>query len=137
MSKENLKLLIPEYSQAKDDEKLIKGNLTKLGDQIKEILQANSLEEFEYGGLKISYKSSEKSSINEEKLIGVIKKLARKTKDSDKKLRIRDCIVKVEAIDERQLETLMYDGTVTPEDIAECYESKITWTLRLGKATKK
>ena len=134
---EILNKLIGQYSQSKDKEKEVKAELNELGTQLKELLTANDLQEYEFGGLKISYKPSEKSTVNEEKLITTIKKLARATKDKDMKAKIKAAVIKVEAIDEHHLETLIYDGTVTPEDIAECYESKVTWTLRLGKASKK
>lgn len=134
---ENLNQLISQYSQSKDKEKEVKAELNELGTQLKELLSANDIQEYEFGGLKISYKPSEKSTVNEDKLINTIKKLARATKDKDMKAKIRAAVIKVEAIDEHHLETLIYDGTVTPEDIAECYESKTTWTLRLGKASKK
>lgn len=134
---ENLNQLISQYSQSKDKEKEVKAELNELGTQLKELLLANDIQEYEFGGLKISYKPSEKSTVNEDKLINTIKKLARATKDKDMKAKIRAAIIKVEAIDEHHLETLIYDGTVTPEDIAECYESKTIWTLRLGKASKK
>lgn len=134
---EILNKLIGQYSQSKDKEKEVKAQLNELGTQLKELLTANELQEYEFGGLKISYKPSEKSTVNEEKLITTIKKLARATKDKDMKAKIKAAVIKVEAIDEHHLETLIYDGTVTPEDIAECYESKVTWTLRLGKASKK
>lgn len=134
---ENLNQLISQYSQSKDKEKQVKAELNEIGTQLKELLSANDIQEYEFGGLKISYKPSEKSTVNEDKLINTIKKLARATKDKDIKAKIRAAVIKVEAIDEHHLETLIYDGTVTPEDIAECYESKTTWTLRLGKASKK
>ena len=134
---ENLNQLISQYSQSKDKEKEVKAELNEIGTQLKELLSANDIQEDEFGGLKISYKPSEKSTVNEDKLINTIKKLARATKDKDIKAKIRAAVIKVEAIDEHHLETLIYDGTVTPEDIAECYESKTTWTLRLGKASKK
>lgn len=134
---ENLNQLISQYSQSKDKEKKVKAELNEIGTQLKELLSANDIQEYEFGGLKISYKPSEKSTVNEDKLINTIKKLARATKDKDIKAKIRAAVIKVEAIDEHHLETLIYDGTVTPEDIAECYESKTTWTLRLGKASKK
>lgn len=134
---ENLNQLISQYSQSKDKEKEVKAELNEIGTQLKELLSANDIQEYEFGGLKISYKPSEKSTVNEDKLINTIKKLARATKDKDIKAKIRAAVIKVEAIDEHHLETLIYDGTVTPEDIAECYESKTTWTLRLGKASKK
>lgn len=134
---EILNQLIGKYSQSKDKEKEVKAELNELGTQLKELLTKNDIQEYEFGGLKISYKPSEKSTVNEEKVITAIKKLARATEDKDLKARIKAAVIKVEAIDEHHLETLIYEGTVTPEHIAECYESKTIWTLRLGKASKK
>lgn len=129
--------VLDKYSVSKDKEKEVKAELSTLGQQLKDILSENDLEEYEFGGLKISYKPSEKSTVNEDKLINTIKKLARNTKDKDLKATIRESVIKVEAINEHHLETLLYDGTINPQDIAECYESKTTWTLRLGKSKKK
>lgn len=134
---EELNQLVASYSNAKDSEKDVKASLAELGQKLKDILTENNLEEYEYGGVKISYKSSERSTVNEDKLINTVKKIARVTKDKEEKARIRAAVIKVEAIDEHHLETLIYDGTIKPEDIAECYESKVTWTLRLGKIKKK
>lgn len=129
--------LLQQYSEGKQKEKELKARLNEIGVQLKEYMTNNSIQEYENGELKLSYKPTEKSSINEDKLIGVIKRLARAEKDKEIKAQIKSCIVKTESIDEDTLENLIYSGVISAEDITECYTSKTIWTLRLGKSKKK
>lgn len=129
----DMKAWLVKYNELKDAEKKLKAELGDLGDGIKAYLTTHELEEFSHEGLKISYKPTEKSTVNEQLLIKTLKKLATKEKDAGVRKSIRACIKKVEAIDETNLETLIYNGIIPSEELEKCTENKTIYTLRLGK----
>lgn len=132
----SIKELIQLYAARKQAEKEAKDACSAVTTEVKKYMTDNGMEEAESGEWKVTYKPSERVSMNEEKLIATLKKLARKEKDKERKAEIRKAIVKVEAIDEQLLESLIYNGVIEADDIQECTESKVTYTLRLSKNKK-
>lgn len=128
---------LKEYSQLKEQEKELKAKLAAASGEIKSYLEKEEKEEYCYDGIKITYKPTEKVSMNEEKLILTLKKLARTTKDLELRKVIKSSIKKVEAVDENVLEELIYNGTIDSSQLEECYESKISYTLRLTQPKNK
>ena len=128
---------LKKYSELKDQEKQLKAQMTETANNLKTYLQDNSIEEYVNDGIKISYKPTEKSSVNEERLIAKIKKLARSEKDLEKRKLLKSSIKKVEAIDENVLEELIYTNVINSQELEECYESKVTYTLRLAQPKNK
>lgn len=132
----NFKETVQQYFDLKAKEKELKAEIDFAGGEIKKYLTENKLEEFDADGVKVTYKGSERSSINEEKLIKTIKKIANNTDDKEVKKVIKSCIKKVETIDEPTLETLIYNNVIDSSDLECCYESKMIYTLRVQKAKK-
>ena len=106
--------------QAKDEEK----NVTE---ELKLILDQEGITKDTIDGIKVNYTTCTKSSINEDKLLAIVKQLAQEQPE------LLSCIETKEVINENTLEELMYQGFITPGDIQAAYEEKQYKTLKLKK----
>lgn len=106
--------------QAKEEEK----NVTE---ELKLILDEEGISKDTIDGIKVNYKTCTKSSINEDKLLAIVKQLAQEQPE------LLSCIETKEVINENTLEELMYQGFITPGDIQAAYEEKQYKTLKLKK----
>lgn len=122
---EKLKKLIPQFKKDKTAFDALKKVTEKQNAEIKEIMKANDLTEFEVDDVKVTYSVQDKSSFNEAQLIAKLKEL-----------KIPGVVKKKEYIDENALEDAIFkDGTLA-EKISICMEQKLVPTLRLGKVKK-
>ena len=106
--------------QAKEEEK----NVTE---ELKLILDEEGISKDTIDGIKVNYTTCTKSSINEDKLLAIVKQLAQEQPE------LLSCIEIKEVINENTLEELMYQGFITPGDIQAAYEEKQYKTLKLKK----
>ena len=106
--------------QAKEEEK----NVTE---EVKLILEQEGISKDTIDGIKVNYTTCTKSSINEDKLLAIVKQLAQEQPE------LLSCIETKEVINENTLEELMYQGFITPGDIQAAYEEKQYKTLKLKK----
>lgn len=106
--------------QAKEEEK----NVTE---ELKLILDEEGISKDTIDGIKVNYTTCTKSSINEDKLLAIVKQLAQEQPE------LLSCIETKEVINENTLEELMYQGFITPGDIQPAYEEKQYKTLKLKK----
>lgn len=106
--------------QAKEEEK----NVTE---ELKLILDQEGISKDTIDGIKVNYTTCTKSSINEDKLLTIVKQLAQEQPE------LLSCIETKEVINENTLEELMYQGFITPGDIQAAYEEKQYKTLKLKK----
>lgn len=106
--------------QAKEEEK----NVTE---ELKLILDQQGISKDTIDGIKVNYTTCTKSSINEDKLLAIVKQLAQEQPE------LLSCIETKEVINENTLEELMYQGFITPGDIQAAYEEKQYKTLKLKK----
>ena len=106
--------------QAKEEEK----NVTE---ELKLILDEEGISKDTIDGIKVNYTTCTKSSINEDKLLAIVKQLAQEQPE------LLSCIETKEVINENTLEELMYQGFITPGDIQDAYEEKQYKTLKLKK----
>ena len=106
--------------QAKEEEK----NVTE---ELKLILDEEGISKGTIDGIKVNYTTCTKSSINEDKLLAIVKQLAQEQPE------LLSCIETKEVINENTLEELMYQGFITPRDIQAAYEEKQYKTLKLKR----
>lgn len=106
--------------QAKEEEK----NVTE---ELKLILDEEGISKDTIDGIKVNYTTCTKSSINEDKLLAIVKQLAQEQPE------LLSCIETKEVINENTLEELMYQGFITPGDIQAAYEEKQYKTLKLKR----
>ena len=120
-------MLLQELASVKEQLKRFKDKEAELNKQVKQELDSQGIEKGVYNGIKVNYTTCIKSSINEDKLLAIVKQLAQEQPE------LLSCIETKEVINENTLEELMYQGFITPGDIQAAYEEKQYKTLKLKK----
>ena len=135
--KTSIRSIIKAYFDYKQEEKMLKEHLNSNGKLIKSFMLDNAQTEYiSDDGIRITYKPTEKTTMNQEKLLETIKSLIKKTKDKETKDKIKSCIKKVEVVDEYVLEELIYNDIISDDSLSDCVETTTTYTLRCNKVKK-
>ena len=122
-----LNVLLAKAVAAKEALKQAKEQEKNVTEELKLILDEEGISKGTIDGIKVNYTTCTKSSINEDKLLAIIKQLAQEQPE------LLSCIETKEVINENTLEELMYQGFITPGDIQAAYEEKQYKTLKLKK----
>ena len=122
-----LNVLLAKAVAAKEALKQAKEQEKKVTEELKLILDEEGISKDTIDGIKVNYTTCTKSSINEDKLLAIVKQLAQEQPE------LLSCIETKEIINENTLEDLMYQGFITAGDIQAAYEEKQYKTLKLKK----
>lgn len=122
-----LNVLLAKAVAAKEALKQAKEQEKNVTEELKLILDEQGISKGTIDGIKVNYTTCTKSSINEDKLLAIVKQLAQEQPE------LLSCIETKEVINENTLEELMYQGFITPGDIQAAYEEKQYKTLKLKK----
>ena len=122
-----LNVLLAKAVAAKEALKQAKEQEKNVTEELKLILDQEGISKDTIDGIKVNYNTCTKSSINEDKLLAIVKQLAQEQPE------LLSCIETKEVINENTLEELMYQGFITPGDIQAAYEEKQYKTLKLKK----
>lgn len=122
-----LNVLLAKAVAAKEALKQAKEQEKNVTEELKLILDEEGISKDTIDGIKVNYTTCIKSSINEDKLLAIVKQLAQEQPE------LLSCIETKEVINENTLEELMYQGFITPGDIQAAYEEKQYKTLKLKK----
>ena len=122
-----LNVLLAKAVAAKEALKQAKEQEKNVTEELKLILDQEGISKDTIDGIKVNYTTCTKSSINEDKLLAIVKQLAEEQPE------LLSCIETKEVINENTLEELMYQGFITPGDIQAAYEEKQYKTLKLKK----
>ena len=122
-----LNVLLAKAVAAKEALKQAKEQEKNVTEELKLILDQEGISKDTIDGIKVNYTTCTKSSINEDKLLAIVKQLAQEQPE------LLSCIETKQVINENTLEELMYQGFITPGDIQAAYEEKQYKTLKLKK----
>ena len=122
-----LNVLLAKAVAAKEALKQAKEQEKNVTEELKLILDEEGIRKDTIDGIKVNYTTCTKSSINEDKLLAIVKQLAQEQPE------LLSCIETKEVINENTLEELMYQGFITAGDIQPAYEEKQYKTLKLTK----
>ena len=122
-----LNVLLAKAVAAKEALKQAKEQEKNVTEELKLILDEEGISKDTIDGIKVNYTTCTKSSINEDKLLAIVKQLAQEQPE------LLSCIETKEVINENTLEELMYQGFITPGDIQAAYQEKQYKTLKLKK----
>lgn len=125
----DLSVIIPRYFEHKTDLDFIKKQCDAENAEIKKIMREQGLKEFEADNIVAKYVVANKESMNEDKLLQVLKERGYK-----------DLIRTKEYVDMDQLESALYHSKIDTDTIIEmdkCRETKETVQLRLTKKKEK
>ena len=122
-----LSVLLGQAVAAKEELKRAKEKEKQLTQQVKILLDEEGITKDTIGDIKVTYTTCTKSSINEDKLLTIVKQLAQEQPD------LLSCIETKEVINEGVLEELIYNGFITVDDIQPAYEETQYKTLKLKR----
>ena len=122
-----LNVLLAKAVAAKEALKQAKEQEKNVTEELKLILDEEGISKGTIDGIKVNYTTCTKSSINEDKLLAIVKQLAQEQPE------LLSCIETKEVINENTLQELMYQGFITPGDIQAAYEEKQYKTLKLKR----
>ena len=122
-----LSVLLGQAVAAKEELKRAKEKEKQLTEQVKILLDEEGITKDTIGDIKVTYTTCTKSSMNEDKLLTIVKQLAQEQPE------LLKCIETKEVINEGVLEELIYNGFITVDDIQPAYEEKQYKTLKLKK----
>ena len=122
-----LNVLLAKAVAAKEALKQAKEQEKNVTEELKLILDEEGISKDTIDGIKVNYTTCTKSSINEDKLLAIVKQLAQEQPE------LLSCIETKEVINENTLEELMYQGFITPGDIQAAYQEKQYKTLKLKR----
>ena len=122
-----LSVLLGQAVAAKEELKRAKEKEKQLTEQVKVLLDEEGITKDTIGDIKVTYTTCTKSSMNEDKLLTIVKQLAQEQPE------LLKCIETKEVINEGVLEELIYNGFITVDDIQPAYEEKQYKTLKLKR----
>ena len=122
-----LSVLLGQAVTAKEELKRVKEKEKQLTDQVKVLLDEEGITKDTIGDIKVTYTTCTKSSMNEDKLLTIVKQLAQEQPE------VLKCIETKEVINEGVLEELIYNGFITVDDIQPAYEETQYKTLKLKR----
>lgn len=135
-----LKRLIIDTFSTKESAKRLKELEKEYTTKLKGELEARDIEKqsFDDIGYKISYTTAVKNTMNEDKLIEVLKNIIEEAHrvGSPYLDELSSCIVNKPVIDEDRVYELLNKGILNTEDIQDAYEEKSYKTLRVTKIKK-
>ena len=122
-----LSVLLGQAVAAKEELKRAKEKEKQLTEQVKILLDEEGITKDTIGDIKVTYTTCTKSSMNEDKLLTIVKQLAQEQPE------LLKCIETKEVINEGVLEELIYNGFITVDDIQPAYVETQYKTLKLKK----
>ena len=122
-----LSVLLGQAVTAKEELKRVKEKEKQLTEQVKILLDEEGITKDTIGDIKVTYTTCTKSSMNEDKLLTIVKQLAQEQPE------LLKCIETKEVINEGVLEELIYNGFITVDDIQPAYEETQYKTLKLKR----
>lgn len=109
------------YIELKEQEKEVKGNVKVVNELIKDYFDATSTNELVVGNKKITRQVQDRSSMNEDMLLEKMKMLG-----------MSEAVKLKEVVDVEVVNNLIYNGKLTPNDIADCVVNKEVVTIRIS-----
>ena len=125
----SLDILIPRYFEHKTDLDFVKKQCDAENADIKKAMKEQDLKDYEVDGIVVKYVVAVKESMNEDKLLQVLKERG-----------YMDLIKTKEYVDMDAVESALYHSNIDTDTIIEmdkCRESKETVQLRMTKKKEK
>lgn len=108
------------YAELDTQEKAIKKQKDPLNKSIKEEMKSKGLSKFEHENIVVDYSVQERTSMNEDRLVMKLKSLG-----------FDEAIKTVEVPDQAVIESLIYEGKLSPIELDDCIEKKRVEVLKV------
>lgn len=136
-SQNNFETILRRCNELKEKEKIIKSETKKLVDAVKTKFESLGLNEYNIPGeFCVKCSKVEKTSMNEDKLIGILNNLSKLETDDRLAESVKSCIEYKPTINEKKVQQLIYQGIINVEDIAPAMETTTQTRLTFGKPKK-
>lgn len=122
MAKDKLEELLEKYYEVDQEYKQLKKKKDPLNNHIKEIMREEGMDKVKYGDLVAKYSIRERTKIQEEKLLEVLKEEG-----------MEEYIIVKEKPDVESLEQAVLSNEIDVRILADCVESKEIEYLRVKK----
>lgn len=131
----NLNELVARYGKTNAELKVLKTSADADNKEIKSIMSATGLTECEAGGYKAKYSVSKSESFDDEKLLSKLKTLA--VNEEQLASEIPGLVEYKPVINMDVLEDAIYNGKISPAELADCKVTKETARLTISKVKSK
>lgn len=118
--------VVPRYVANKREADSYAALAKKDNEVIKDLLESAKLDEYAVGDQRVFISRAEKQEVDEEHLVVLLKRLGQS----------KGIVKKKEYVDMEKLEDALYHGEIHAADISQCFSTKETISLRIGKAKK-
>ena len=122
--------LLEGLVKAKDELKRARDKEAALNKEVKHILDEQGIEKGIYNDIKVNYTDCTRTCMDEDKLLEILLDLQNKIPE------VKDCLIPTYKIDEDKLESLIYEGLITPYDIDDAYYEVSTRRLTVSRVKK-
>lgn len=134
---ENIKRLVRGLFEDKQAYKELEDSISKDSAELKKWMGDTKRDTMNVDDIVVTYKPQVRSSMDEGKVLEIVRELANAAETEERRLEILSCIKTREYVDETELENLIYNETVLKEALEPAMITKTIFTLNLRRAAKK
>lgn len=121
---------LKELMSVKENVKYYKDLEKDLISTTKKLLDEEGISKDVIDDIKVNYQDVVKSTLDNEELIKILQELSQDNTD------IKKCLIPTFKVDEEELERLVYEGIIDPQDLQPAYREKVTKTLKISRVKK-
>lgn len=134
---EAIKQLIRGLFEDKQVAKELDDSITKDSATVKTWMKEHKADSMLVDDISVTYKPQVRSSMDEAKVIEILKRQIEEAGDGETAERLAGCIKTREYVDDTELESVIYDELLSKDDLAPAVIEKVIYTLNLRRAKKK
>ena len=134
---ENIKRLVRGLFEDKQAYKELEDSISKDSAELKKWMGDKKRDTMNVDDIVVTYKPQVRSSMDEGKVLEIVRELANAAETEERRLEILSCIKTREYVDETELENLIYNEMVLKEALEPAMITKTIFTLNLRRAAKK
>ena len=132
-----IKSLVRGLYEDKQAAKELEDSINKDSAELKSWMSSKKADKMEVDDITVTYKPQVRSTMDEQKTLEIIHRIASKAETEELQARILNCVETKEVINEQELEKLIYDGIIEKEELEPAMLSKTIFVLNLRKKAKK
>lgn len=128
---EYIKKLVRGLFEDKQALKELDDSVTKDSAELKKWMLEKNADQFDVGSIHVTCSPQVRSTMDEGKVIGILRNLIDTAKTDEESDRISNCIRTKEYVDEDELERLIYDEIIDKSVLEPAMQSKTVFVLKM------
>lgn len=137
MVAENIKRLVRGLFEDKQAYKELEDSISKDSAELKKWMGDKKRDTMSVDDIVVTYKPQVRSTIDEGKVLEIVRELANAAETEERRSEILSCIKTREYVDETELENLIYNEMVAKEALEPAMLTKTIYVLNLRSSRKK